>query len=205
MKISLAPPATDAKLEWWADLILSHGLDFKILTEEDPVIEGALILCGGADYGKRPIRDKFELRLIDSAIISSVPILGICRGMQLVNMVLGGTIDDLELEDASKHHPLPEAIDGTCPSNLESLWHPVVSPYDGTSFLVNSRHHQHCGNIAPTLSPCYISQDGVAEALEGENILLIQWHPERPECEESDLARNWPLRWLKEILTSKLN
>ena len=54
MKISLAPPATAEKLELWADLLLSHGFDFKLLTKEDPTIEGALVLCGGADYGKRP-------------------------------------------------------------------------------------------------------------------------------------------------------
>ena len=204
MKISIAPPATSEKLELWAELLLSHNLDFKILTKEDPTIEGALVLCGGADYGKRPVRDKFELELIEKALLSRVPILGACRGMQIVNMVLGGTIDDMK--DPSDHHPMPDAVDGTCPSKLESAFHPVTSPYDSSTFLVNSRHHQYCGNIAPLLMPIYISpMDGVVEALDGDNILLVQWHPERKELIDNDLARNWPIRWLIDALKAKQN
>ena len=204
MKISLAPPATAEKLELWADLLLSHGFDFKILTKEDSKIEGALVLCGGADYGKRPERDEFEMTLIEAAVLSRMPILGVCRGMQLVNLALGGTIEDLE--DASIHHPKPDSKDGTCPQDLESLWHPIYSPFDKEQFMVNSRHHQHCDTISPLLLPSWVSpEDGVVEALEGDNILLVQWHPERKELKETSFARNWPFEWLKTAITAKQN
>ena len=204
MKVSLAPPATKEKLQLWADLLLSHGLDFKILTEKDSIIEGALILAGGADYGKRPVRDKFEMGLIESAVLSRMPILGVCRGMQIVNIALGGTVSDLE--DASLHHPNPDTKDGVCPADIESLWHPIYSPFDREQFMVNSRHHQHCDTISPLLLPSWVSpEDGIVEALEGDNILLIQWHPERKEMKDTMFARNWPFIWLKEKLMARQN
>ena len=60
MTISIAPPFNEEKLKSYTDWVERHGLDWKVLTEEDSEIVGGLLLCGCADIGTRPIRDKFE-------------------------------------------------------------------------------------------------------------------------------------------------
>lgn len=157
-----------------------------------------LLLSGGADidaryFGEENIpdltdlnaqRDYYEMMLLRAAIDCGVPILGICRGCQVVNIALGGSIyQDLpsmypgELLAHSvlvnKHLPVHDIdiLEG-------SVLHQIIG---STRFAVNSRHHQAIKDIAPQLRVTATSSDGVVEAVEGyptHKILALQCHPE---------------------------
>ncbi|WP_340562920.1 gamma-glutamyl-gamma-aminobutyrate hydrolase family protein [Streptomyces sp. GSL17-111] len=152
-----------------------------------------LLIAGGADvdparYGATrdprtgepsPERDTWELALIRAALDSGVPLLGVCRGMQLLNVALGGTLD----QHVTGHQGAP----GTFLSHR-------VSPVPGTllgSVLggpvdVPSCHHQAVDRLGAGLLVGGRADDGVVEAVEaaaGEAFVLgVQWHPEAGRC-----------------------
>ena len=154
-----------------------------------------LVLTGGEDvaparYGAAPhprlgdvdpVRDAAELALIAAARARGLPILAICRGIQILNVALGGTLyQDLPSErpgpvdhrDQLGRHALRVA-----PDTL--LAETVV----GTTLSVNSRHHQAIRDLAPSLVATAWADDGVIEAAEfatpgGPWMLAVQWHPE---------------------------
>lgn len=150
-----------------------------------------LVLCGGGDLDSRlfgqadqgsqppdPVRDKAELALFDAFFRAGKPILGICRGMQVINVALGGTlIQDLPPvsrpfhagTDADLIHPI-RAAEG-------SLLHALY----GHIFPVNSWHHQAVDALGEDLRAAAWAESGFPEALEHERlpILGVQFHPER--------------------------
>jgi putative glutamine amidotransferase len=158
------------------------------------VAASGVLLTGGADvepaaYGAAPHsrlgstdpeRDAVEIALLRGAHERHQPVLAICRGIQLVNVALGGTlVQDLPSErpssvthaDSSGRHALRIAPG--------SLLHRTV----GDLAWVNSRHHQAVGHVAPGLRPVAWAEDGVIEALEWADepapwMLAVQWHPE---------------------------
>lgn len=150
-----------------------------------------LLLCGGgdldpslfgwADQGSDPpdrARDQAELALISAFLTAGRPILGVCRGMQLLNAALGGDlIQDLPAAVLPFHgraqqdlvHPLRCAPG----SVLERLFGPVIQ--------VNSAHHQAVSRLGVWLVPCAWSESGLTEAFTHQTlpILGVQFHPER--------------------------
>ncbi|MFH1924720.1 MAG: gamma-glutamyl-gamma-aminobutyrate hydrolase family protein [Planctomycetota bacterium] len=156
----------------------------------------ALLLAGGGDidpelYGGAaddaqlvdPDRDRFELALIQGALEREMPILGICRGIQILNVSQGGTVrnlrDDAKLADA--HGIELDSMDA----------HPVtIAAGSRLATLlgagrrdVNSFHGQAVGRVAPGVVAAAESPDGVVEAIElsGPKFAVgIQWHPEMP-------------------------
>ena len=152
---------------------------------------GGLVLCGGGDVestrygqenrGSNPpdrARDQAELALFQAFFQAGKPILGICRGMQLINVALGGDlVQDLPPEQRLFHawdqqdkiHPV-RALEG---SLLCRLYGPV--------FPVNSAHHQAVGRLGRGLRITAWSESGFAEAIEcpERHILAVQFHPER--------------------------
>ncbi|WP_155286743.1 gamma-glutamyl-gamma-aminobutyrate hydrolase family protein [Lacticaseibacillus zhaodongensis] len=156
-----------------------------------------LILPGGPDvnpirYGEEPIpevgmtldqKDVFELALIKATVAAHKPIFGICRGIQIANVALGGTVyQDLAAQDpdckiqhaqATRGHWLTHHVDTVPGSRVNALL--------GDRFLVNSRHHEAVRAVAPGLRVTATAPDGVIEALEStadDGVLLVQWHPE---------------------------
>ena len=93
-KISLAPPKSKIELRNYLRW-LSDDFEVKILNTDD-LIEGALVLCGGPDLGTNLKRDAFEIKLISQAVKQRLPILGVCRGMQILNFFLGGDVKDID-------------------------------------------------------------------------------------------------------------
>jgi putative glutamine amidotransferase len=132
-----------------------------------------------------PDRDRMELYLLNKSVQEDKPFLGICRGLQLVNVGLGGTLyaDILEQAPGAGQHDYYPGWP------REHLAHPVhVSPgsrlasiLGGREAQVNSFHHQAVEKLAPGLVPTASAPDGILEALElpGHSFgLAVQWHPE---------------------------
>ena len=130
-----------------------------------------------------PERDRMELVLLREAFKADKPVFGICRGLQIINTALGGTL----WQDLPTQHP--SGIAHVQEEAYDVLSHAVTLP-DG-SFLkallgqdeirVNSFHHQAIKDLAPGLTAAAISPDGLIEAVEmpGKRFVkAVQWHPE---------------------------
>ena len=136
------------------------------LGHEVSTIDGDLLLVvGGKDIGLDLDRDKYENNLIDEFRKAGKPIVGICRGMQLLGLKEG-----LKLTD---HLPDSNIVVEHIKTKTTHL---VIN--ERTCFKVNSLHHQ--GFISEGTEWCY-SEDGVVEALKTDWFSAVQWHPEKPE------------------------
>jgi putative glutamine amidotransferase len=179
------------------------------LVSDDETLRGiyesldAVFLPGGADidpasYGTAPHamcdktdrdRDRVELALAKWAVADGKPVLGVCRGMQLINVALGGSLyQDLaaQFPNGIKHDYFPFGGSGhardylahdvrvTADSRLARL-------FGADAIKVNSMHHQGVRAVAAGLVPTAHAPDGLVEALEGTGpgyLLAVQWHPE---------------------------
>lgn len=160
-------------------LFLPGGVDV------DPAVYGELrsSLCGRTD----PARDWVELLLVRWALADKKPVLAVCRGAQLVNVAVGGSLyQDVGTQhpEAIKHDHFP--IGGR---RRDALAHEVhlaagsrLQRLLGTdSLAVNSMHHQGIARLAPGLVPVATSPDGLIEGVEtgnGHFLIGVQWHPE---------------------------
>jgi gamma-glutamyl-gamma-aminobutyrate hydrolase PuuD len=201
-KISLAPPKSKIELQNYLTW-LGEDFEIKILNKDDS-IEGALVLCGGPDIGANLNRDEFELKLISQAIKERLPILGVCRGMQLLNYFLGGEVKDIDnliVED----HRADDFKDDDDHHEKKSHYHWIKSTETGDIFMVNSRHHQYCSYVSDELKVIYVSLDGLTEAFIGKEDLYlgVQWHPERKEGLLKSYPEIMPIKWLKKSLKQK--
>lgn len=155
-----------------------------------------IVFAGGADvdptfYGQEPHmnlgmtyrkRDLFEIALLKGAVQSGKAILGICRGMQLINIGLGGTVYQDLSENPDAHLKHVQGAPGNLPSHhidvdLDSRLYKLIGKHP----YINSRHHQAIDRVAPSLKVAARAQDLVVEALESsdsDQILAVQWHPE---------------------------
>jgi putative glutamine amidotransferase len=129
-------------------------------------------------------RDAIELKMVQAAALDGKPFLGICRGCQVVNVALGGTL--------YTHIPdqLPNALDHSYPGNMRTMLVHDVKIEEGTHLAeifgepilkVNSLHHQGIKDIAPSIRVAGHAPDGLVEAVELPDHpfgLAVQWHPE---------------------------
>ena len=162
----------------------------------------ALVLSGGEDvaplnYGENkvveleninPDRDKWEISLFKEAYKAEIPILGLCRGMQLINVALGGSLyQDIEHQLNCDFSHLP--LDSKRRENLEYVSHEVNILKNthlnrilcADKLTVNSHHHQAIKEIAQGLNIAARSECGIIEAVENKAksfLMGIQWHPE---------------------------
>lgn len=165
-----------------------------------------LILTGGHDvdpgtYGKDPLpklnetwkeRDNFDIILIEKALEKKIPIFGICRGMQMLNVYFKGTLfQDLSYrkEESIMHVQKNEY-------NIPIHWvyfkeGNTFSEILGKQFFANSWHHQAVDKLGEGLTVCGTSSDGIIEAFENSDkkIWGAQWHPEMMSRESSEMRR----------------
>lgn len=149
-----------------------------------------LLIPGGWDvdplqYGEQrsrdvieldPALDRTEMRLVREARDACVPVLGICRGQQLINVALGGSL--FQHIDGHDLHGRPrDLLSHSVEIEPDSEFGQVVS---GESSMVNSLHHQAVGQVAPGLRVTARSPDGVVEGLESGDglVVAVQCHPE---------------------------
>jgi putative glutamine amidotransferase len=167
-----------------------------------------LLLMGGSDvdpalYGEQrgpateapdPHRDRLECELIGEAIQRDLPVFAICRGLQILNVQQGGTLQQ-DLRDRERHVQTP--ADRSLPAHpVRILPGTLLARIAGTSLQVNSRHHQGIAKLAPGLRISAVDpEDGTIEAVERPGsrfVLAVQWHPENqaPRCaEQAELFR----------------
>ena len=196
--VSLSAPRTyiDALLEAGHLPVLIPATDNTHLLKEYVQKIDILLLPGGEDvdpayYNTPPSpylgevngrRDTFEMALLREAVVQRKPIVGICRGLQIINVYFGGTLyQDLQSEIGATGHK--------CPKSLSHSTHTIQIDKNsrlyqllGTDTLgVNSNHHQAIKNIAPKLRAVAHTPDGVIEAIEGiaYPVTAVQFHPER--------------------------
>jgi GMP synthase-like glutamine amidotransferase len=190
-------PSHKNQLSNYTNWLSRRGFPFKVLKKGD-TLKGceALILCGGPDVGQNLDRDEQEKSWFNEAY-GKIPVLGICRGLQISNVLLGGTLHQDLSEDKVKHTSNKKAIAGEPQPLLESSWHDVIFK-DGKRIKVNSRHHQGIKDLAPGLEPvAFCSDDDLLEMVSGEKSLFVQWHPERPDVWGSE-AEEVVFNWLKD-------
>jgi putative glutamine amidotransferase len=140
-------------------------------------------------------RDEFELEVIRKTLQKELPLLGICRGLQVANVYFGGTLV-LDLPSTGRPgHSKSQGYDRTHSVKLTAgtLLEKSIGTNHGE---VNSAHHQAADRIGQGLKLSAISDDGVIEGLEWMELdrkpflLLVQWHPERMQNLESPFSKN---------------
>lgn len=186
------------KLKPYEQAARAAGLEpLSKLTDEPLRVDdvAGVLLMGGTDvdpqlYGQEAgpetdkpdrERDEIELDVIDQAIRQDLPILAICRGLQILNVYHGGTL--IQHLASSEHHD-PENGDRAAPAH-EVIIEPdsLLARIAGTArWNVNSRHHQAADSVGANLNvSARDSEDGTIEGLERRNnrfVLAVQWHPE---------------------------
>ena len=177
----------EAKRGWYRNALRQAGIEPIENVTDLSGVDG-LLLAGGTDidpalYGAarevatdKPdrVRDVIEGTLLDEALARDLPVLGICRGQQFLNVHLGGTlrqhIDGHKCPKVREVHAVAIAPG----SRLEAI-------LATREYIVNSRHHQGADRVGTGLTVTAAAPDGVVEALElpGKRfVLAVQWHPE---------------------------
>jgi len=150
-----------------------------------------------------PARDQFEYELIKNTLESKKPVLGICRGLQLINVYLGGTLlPDIPSLSQSTAHGKISGQDRLHDIRVEtlSMLHDITGRENG---LVNSAHHQAVDKPADHLRISAFGESSIIEALEWKDplhkswLLLVQWHPERMQDLSSPFSGNVKHAFLK--------
>lgn len=184
-------------------------------------VVGGLVLTGGEDvdpgrYGAAPhprlgtvhrARDSVELALVHAARARGTPTLAICRGIQLLNVALGGTlVQDLPSErPGSLPHDPPERGRSERTHPLDVLPGSVLAEALGTTRLeVNSLHHQAVDRPAADLRVVAHAPDGVVEGMESAPgsawpVLAVQWHPEELVGDQAEYDRRLFERFAAEV------
>ena len=192
--------------KYYQAIIASGGIPI-ILPFEIPIKEmisflnhiDGIMITGGGDietqryngenhpkvYGVEPLRDQFEIDLVLAAEKLKKPILGICRGIQVINVAMGGDLySDIhdQVPGSIKHDWFPDFPRDQLSHKVDisrgSLLNSII---DQTSLEVNSLHHQAIKKLSPKLTASAYSPDGIIEAVEINNhpfFLGVQWHPE---------------------------
>lgn len=178
-------------LQYYVDAL--KGLEVEAVAEYLPKVDTSydgLILCGGNDihpsYYKEKIdgaididdaRDKLEFALLKAYVDAKKPIMGICRGYQLINIFFGGSLYQ-DLPEADLHTNKTEFY---ITHNVEAVENSFLSKAYGKTFSINSSHHQAVKKLGNGLCAIAYWENKYIEAYEHTSLPIfgVQWHPER--------------------------
>ncbi|MBY4677404.1 gamma-glutamyl-gamma-aminobutyrate hydrolase family protein [Marinobacterium arenosum] len=196
--IGVTGPDHTFAIGWWASWLsvrLAGGAPLRLtpstyLLHEHDQLNGLIIGGGddidpglyGHDDGRAPIdpeRDRFEIEMIEHALHTQLPILGICRGAQLINVVLGGSlfpdIRSMRQRTSNRRTPLPrKTAIGTQRGQLDGVMRQ-------RRWRINSLHHQAIDQLGDGLIVTAHDLDNFVQAVESTDhrlIIGVQWHPE---------------------------
>lgn len=199
-------PANINELERCDGIVLSGGIDTHPKFYKNERLNYPL-----APKEFNVVRDEFELNVFKFSQDKNIPVLAVCRGMQLVNIALGGDmIQDIEESGKLDHRRHKE--DGVHEISVvkDTLFYEIIGAEKCT---INSAHHQALHTIANDLKVSAFSPDGIAEATEWKNkegkpfLICVQFHPERlaQQHEGSSIAHNIREQFLKAVNQKALN
>lgn len=157
-------------------ILFSGGEDVHPKYFNEEIIADNMTMCDK--------RDRFEMQLAKKVLPSDIPVLGICRGMQLLNIAAGGNIyQDIAMQYSTDlKHSNPQSRKSDIIHKVKLLGDTRLSSFYGSGLKgVNSFHHQAVKDLAPMLKASAYSVDGLLEAyeMEGERFFVgVQWHPE---------------------------
>lgn len=190
-------------------VLIPAGFDVSEAPRFVDMVDG-LVLSGGDDvhpgtYGREPTVskgidagvDRFEIALIEAARESGKPVLAICRGLQILNVALGGTLHEEVTSEGGVHELI---TDDTDPDEMASRRHVVrfepdsimAGLYESGEAKVNTLHHQGIDEIADDLIVEGRSDDGLVEAARCRGnwwALGVQWHPEKMSVDHRRLLQ----------------
>jgi putative glutamine amidotransferase len=197
------------------------GLPVQLNRDADAVdmvsrLDG-LVMTGGADpdpslYGEDPHpalgevergRDDWELALIGAALDLRLPMLCVCRGAQLLNIALGGTLVQ-HLDEADGHSQWSTLRSDRCHTVRVTAGTRLAALY-GETFATNSLHHQAVGRTGSGVIVTGVADDGVVEGFEVADrpeVLAVQWHPEML-AEQPDPAFTWLVAEARSFATQR--
>ncbi len=158
----------------------------------------ALVISGGDDaspelYGEEACatvnlesveRVAWERQLLDLFVETNTPVLGVCYGMQLMNVHFGGSLhQDISAayEKAFDHGGMGRLTSHEININEDSRLYPLL----GSQATVSSLHHQAINKLAPDFRVAASAEDGIIEAIEFKNLLGVEWHPEADATSEA--------------------
>jgi putative glutamine amidotransferase len=180
--------------------IILPVLDPDAVDQFLPLVSG-ILLTGGGDvapsrygahpvaetHGVDPLRDAFEIRLIQAAIEADMPLLATCRGMQVLNVAMGGSlVQHVPHATGQEHDRVDRWHEGVHRVKIEPDSH-LADALGTTEMNVNSIHHQAVDQAAPGTRAVAWAEDDTVEAIEvpgSPHIVAVQWHPE--------LLEDWP-------------
>ena len=184
-------------------IILSGGHDVHPQLYNKPEY---LEFCNAKNIDER--RDEFEWRVLEHTQQNQMPVLGICRGLQLTNIFFGGSLipdnisfgqpDHSKIEEVNDRYHDVEVKAGT-------MLKKIINKETGE---INSAHHQSADSVGIGLAINATSSDGIIEGLEWESpeakpfLLLVQWHPERMSNQESIFSKNIKKGFLNAVRNS---
>jgi putative glutamine amidotransferase len=203
---------------------VAMGIPVQAMTTCDAILDAVdgLIFSGGEDidpalYGQhpderlwtvQPDRDRFELVLLTAALRRQMPVLAICRGLQLLNVLFGGSLYKDNADRPTNETKITHQF------NRVPRWYPMhrvqlrsralQQLYGTEEIQTNSYHHQSVNNVGQGLVVSAVAEDGMVEGLEHPdypNLLAVQWHPEMMAVH--DASGLIPFQWLVNTITAE--
>lgn len=205
----LGPENLQTLSTYYSDSVIEAGMTpIMFPNGQDPAeaprlvsLVGGVLLSGGDDidpssfgagveakiHGNDPVVDRFEIAVVEAARAQNKPVLAICRGLQILNVAMGGTL----LQEVTSAGGVHESIDeNTTPEDINARRHVVRFEedsvigdlYGSSEAKVNTLHHQGIDELAPGMIVEARSDDGLVEAARCDGqwwALGVQWHPER--------------------------